>query len=727
MPDENDTLSPEVNLAIEKTSGIKAGVPTDTDGPLYRIYEDAKIPVSKQLGPLWQSRIDQGKSVRTDTELCWSEAIRYYDNDQMLHRGTTGSGNQSGNRRWQRTNNEQWSETENIVFSNATTMLPMLYAKNPAVEMTALNPSVNEKFADCCEKLINAILNMKTEPGLNMKSKARRGVLWALLTNNAYMKVDFIRKQESSEAAVAELNKLSEAYSTAKTKKEIKQIEGQLKALEEKISFLSPSGPKVCLTSPFRLVADPTGIEPDHTDANWMAEFCHLQTDYLNAVYGKDKEGQIVSVYEPTHVLKGSTDGSDVQDEINNFSIFKPDPAAAAKNYGYASDEAFRNSCYTKCWWIWDKTTRRVFLYAENKWSWPLWVWDDPLKLLEFFPYSHLHFHETLEGSQPKGEVTYYLDQQDAINDINSEVARMRRWVKNNIFYDRNKISQDDAEKVLTGPDGTARGVDVPEGGKLTDVIFSFPPPSMQHPELYDTASKFAAVNRVTGISDAQKGAQFKTNTTNDAIDFYQKNVDIRVDEKIDAIEDWIGDIGWKVLQILCREWTTDDVANVIGADHAQHWQQITDPNELRTKLSMKVVGGSTDKPTGKAKKKAALEIGQVIGQFANSIPAAGIVVLKVFERAFNDDITITQDDWDMIFKTMEQQQQKAGAGPGGAADGGEAAPPDEAQIRQAIEKLSPEQKQQMQQLVQKGVSPTEALKQVAQQQAGGQQPPVQH
>jgi hypothetical protein len=219
--------NPALDSSIEKTAGIKKAAPAVDTGPLYQIYSDSKIPVSKKLGVLWQGRIGQGTSARDDIELCWSEAIRYYGNDQMLHRGEIGTGNQSGNRRYQRTINDQWSETENIVFSNATTMLPMLYAKNPTVENTPTN-TANEDFANCCEKLINALLNMKTAPGLNLKSKARRGVLWTLLTNNGYAKVDFIQKQDSSQAAQDELVKLSEDYANAKTQKEIKQIEGQL-------------------------------------------------------------------------------------------------------------------------------------------------------------------------------------------------------------------------------------------------------------------------------------------------------------------------------------------------------------------------------------------------------------------------------------------------------------------------------------------------------------------
>lgn len=66
-----------------------------------------------------------------------------------------------------------------------------------------------------------------------------------------------------------------------------------------------------------------------------------------------------------------------------------------------------------------------------------------------------------------------------------------------------------------------------------------------------------------------------------------------------------------------------------------------------------------------------------------------------------------------MIHQSMQAATQKAGAGPGGA-EGGDA-PPDEQQLRDIIEKLPPEAKAKMQQLIKGGVSPTEALKQVAQ------------
>ncbi|MCA2510541.1 MAG: hypothetical protein IM561_09175, partial [Microcystis sp. M60BS1] len=499
-PTESDpSLNNPALVESLRKSGIESEVEMEDEGPLFKMMPDTKIPVSKSLGKLWQSRIQQGQGAKADIETCWSEAIRYYENDQMNHRSSSAGG-RSGNTRFARQIRSQWTETENVVFSNVTTMLPMLYAKNPSVEITPLNTEKNQDFAVCCEQLVNALLSMKTSPGINMKSKARRGILWALLTNSAYIKVGYTSKLDSNEQALEELQELSKEYSQTNLKQcDIKELEGKLTALTEKVSVLDPSGPSLKLVSPFRLVIDPTSIEPDHSDAQWIAEFDFLQTDYLNAVYLKEQDGNYVYIYEPSHVLKSDKEGGEgVQNDVNNFSLFQKDPHQEAKNYGYDSQEQFRKACYTKVWWIWDKTTRRLFLYADQKWEWPLWVWDDPLKLIEFFPYKHLWFHETVEGSQPKGEVTYYLDQQDAINDINSDIARARSWARNNVLYDKNRISQQAVEDVLRGPDGTARGIDLPEDRKITDVIFSFVPPNMSHPEVFQNQleQKLATINR---------------------------------------------------------------------------------------------------------------------------------------------------------------------------------------------------------------------------------------
>ena len=41
----------------------------------------------------------------------------------------------------------------------------------------------------------------------------------------------------------------------------------------------------------------------------------------------------------------------------------------------------YDKACYTKVWYVWDKVTRRLEMYADNDWKWPIWVWDDPYQL----------------------------------------------------------------------------------------------------------------------------------------------------------------------------------------------------------------------------------------------------------------------------------------------------------------------------------------------------------
>jgi hypothetical protein len=626
--------------------------------------------VSKSLGPIWRGRIDQAVQSRKDAETNWDEAIRYYLNDQMSHRTADGV-ERAGNLRNSRYNSDNWSETENVVFSNTCTVLPMVYAKNPSVEITARD-NKDREFCESAKCVINFVLQTRESPGINLKPKARRGILTALLTNRAWLKVGFTEKVDSSEQAVQTLNDLANKYVAAKSKREIEEIEGQIAALEGRVDMLSPAGPTVKLIHPKRLVVPSTTTEPDASDAPWLAEYDFLPTNFLKAMFGKEKEDSnaVVSIFEPTHILTADGDNS-ADDDVNNFTLFSTE--ASPTKAGYKSDAAFQQAQYTKVWYVWDKTTRRVYLFMDNYFKWPLWVWDDPLKLLDFFPYVPLWFHEAPEGSQPKGETTYYLDQQDAINEIHDEVRRARRWAKNNWFYNKSLINKDDAEKIIKGADSVMVGIDLPADGKITDAIQCAVPPSISHPELFDTTKRFDVINRITGISNMQRGAEFKVNTTNEAVQAYQSNANIRVDEKIDAIEDWIGTVAWKLLQILVQKWSAADVTKYVGAYAATNWRQINDPSELRTLMTLQVVGGSTDKPTSKVKKQEALQIGQVIGQFGQQIPAAGIFVIRALEQAF-ENFVMSDQDWEMLMQSMTQQangpaQQPTGQ-PGGAPPG---------------------------------------------------------
>ena len=79
------------------------------------------------------------------------------------------------------------------------------------------------------------------------------------------------------------------------------------------------------------------------------------------------------------------------------------------------------------------------------------------------------------------------------------------------------------------------------------------------------------------------------------------------------------------------------------------------DAQTIRTTFTPRVVGGSTLKPTSRAKKEQALQISQIIGQFTRATPIAAVVALKVLSQAF-DNVVVSQEDWELIYKGIMKE-----------------------------------------------------------------------
>jgi hypothetical protein len=620
----------------------------------HKVIGDSKIPVSPAFGKLVESRKKLGMASLSKCRKSWEECIRYYCNDQSSHRSDVGGLDVAGNRAAAERLGEGWSETENLVFATVRASAAQSYSQNPVCEVNT-KKGVNEDLAGVCKRLVNMLFNKRCSPGVNLKPKAKRAVLLAQLTNSAWVKLNWTRKDQSQQSAYDELMNLADAYAKAKDQAVLTEIEAKLTALEEKIDLLSPSGPTLKLVNPFMIVRDPTSVEHDLSDCNWLIEFDYLPLDYIRAVYAKKNEqGQDVSVFSPTHILKlGKT--STERDEVDNFSLFSNDPTSK-EDFGFDDDKTFDKCKYVRVAYYWDRPTRRIALFLDNDWTWPLWVWDDPLKLDRFYPYYKLALLDNPLGGDGKGEVNYYLDQQDAVNDINSEHRLARLWVTRNLFFNkRSGLKEDDINKMLKSRKIAAIGIDVPEGMDANQMIFTIAPPSLKYAEIFNSDSKRQAINRIAGINEGFAGGQFKTNTTNKAIQSYAAAQNTLTGEKIEAVEDWIADIGWGILQLCLQNYEPEDVAELLGEDVSGIWVQLN-PMDIRKSFSFEVVAGSTQKATSEFKQEVALRVGQVLGQFASASPVVVLVLLKMFSRAFNE-VVITDEDWNMIISSIQQSQ----------------------------------------------------------------------
>jgi hypothetical protein len=694
--------------------------------PLYQVFEGSRIVVGSAVGKTWKKRLDAAMKAYEEVVNIWDETISYYSNNQTKVQNTPRGLFKRGD------------TTENLVFSNLNVMLPAVYSKDPDITCSTDDES-DKPFCDALAGLLNTLFRRRDK--LVAKPKIKRAAAFGLLTNCGVLKLTFTKKDDSREMAVAQMQQITDAMKKAKTDKEVEDLYGQLGALEENMETLEPSGPKLATLIPKNIIIDPYSEMPDGSDAMWMIERVYMPTAGLVARFtqkakgsGSDANGneERSLIYKSTHKAR-FTDGGNRDDGIG---LVLDAVSTDIKQTADVDDDraAYISTYYTECYYVWDKATRRVYLFHKDDWQWPLWVWDDPYGCTRFFPYFIIGFTFSPGGMVSVGETAYYLDQQDEINDINRQVSRIRRTIYDYWFYNADQIDSHEAEKFIEAIRGEkqsqkhALGVKIGDN-KIKDLFGTVHPPSMDYEKLFDKKSIVDTINRITNTNDALRGVQFHTNTNVASVESYQESLRLSVGSKVDVIEDVVADIALMLAEMCVQFYTRDEVAGLVGPKMAEAWEQMS-VDEFNATYNLTIVAGSMEKPNSVFKKKEAVQIAQAVGQFARAAPGATwTVMLRVLEQAFTE-VVIKPEDWEMIRAEIGASLNKgvsAGAGVDGGAGqpGGQQGQPNPQDLRQQAMNLPPQIKAEVVQMYQRKVPPQQIAQFIQQAVAkSGQNPP---
>lgn len=675
--------------------------------PLYQIYEGSKIVVSKQVGKYWRHKYDCAMRAYEEIFNAWEEIYRYYNHSQNKSIQTVRGLFKRGD------------STENIIFSNLNIMLPAIYSRDPDVTVNT-NDKADEPFVNCLEALLNAIFQRKNY--FNAKPKIKKAAGVGLLTNFGVLKLDYTKKDDSIEAAAQELERISAELVRAKDQQAVEDLYGQLESLEASMEVLKPGGPSLSNVLPHNLIIDPYAEQYDGADSGWMCETVYFSTSGLQARFTfKEDESEKDSIrkliYKPTHKAVFTEGAAGQRDDGLGMVLQALDGSGNVPvSFEDEGRRAYIDQYFTECKLLWDKRTRRVYLFHVDDWTWPLWVWDDPLGITRFFPYFIVSFTMNTGGTVGVGESAYILDQQDEINDINRQMARIRRSVFNHFYYNSDAITPDEAEKFVRSLRGESTdtqpllGVKAGEQGKIQDMIQAFAPPSMQYEMLFDKPKILDSVNRITNTSDALRGVQFKTNTNVASVQSYQESMRLSVGAKVDVIEDTVADVALSLAELCVQNMTQQEVASLIGDQQAAVWQQMS-VQAFTQKYSVNVVAGSMEKPNSVFKKKEAIEVAQAVGQFARAAPGSVTkIMLRVLEQAFTE-VAIKPEDWESLTQEIQSTMMKgAPAGSVGQPGRPPTAGADAQALMERAKNADPGTKQRVVEMSNQGASPQDIL-----------------
>ena len=708
IPDNDDPVGDDfdVNDIID---GKKPKEKKQKEVPPYQMYPDSRIPVTKAFGSLWRTMIDSAIATNEFVHEAWEQCFAYYNNHQVKTAGSSKGVFVRGD------------VTENIVYSNINVMLPAVYGRDPDIAVNTTDKE-DEKFSECAAALLNQLLKGKNL--LNCKPKIKKAVGVALMTNFGVVKLDYVLKSDSQDQAVESLIEVTKEIEKAKSAKALESAYGKLSAIESIVTVFEPGGPKLKNVMAKNLVVDPIAEMPDGTDAAWMAERCYIPTAFLKHKFARKDadENCWYYIFKPSHKASFAASGNTKDDAYGLVLESLGGETSFQENEEIGG---YRTLYYTECWLVWDKGTRRTALFAADDWTYPLWIWDNYTKTTRFFPYFIIGFGLSTGQTTTVGEVSYYLDQQDEINQINRQISRIRNSIFNFFFYNSHKLSPADAELLMQAvkrgfvDEQVIVGVKVPEGGKIGDVFEALVPPSLNYEALFNKEPTINSINRISNTSDAIRGVQFKTNTNEASVQSYQDAARMSVGAKIEVVEDVMADLCKALLEQCVQNMTKEEVVGLVGAKLADAWANMT-LAEYNRRFALELVPGTSEKPNSVFKKKEAIQVAQAIGQFASAAPMTSMkVALRVLEQAFTE-VVIKPEDWDLMEKEMMANMQRGnstgaaappqpgqnqpGPGTGPPPPGGPGGIPPE------LDKLPPEVKQQAMQMKAQGASPQDIM-----------------
>ncbi len=603
--------------------------------PLYKVIGDNKIAVSKKEGSVWESKLRFSQKILEEQKKEWDEITNVFlGKDRPTSEKDTESTKLV----------KKTKDFENLIWTNVNGISRETIMKLPSIEITP-ESNVNEPFAKIYQKGLNNYLGLTGNNGINLKEKLKKCDLSAQITNKGILRLDWHKEDTNQEVILNSIKKIEAELVEAKDTNEIKEIEGRLFALNQKLVGSGISGLQLVNIDPTRLFIDPNSQLESCLDADWIIEERTELASVIKAKYGTE-EG---TVYAGKKSQIGSEEKAAKEDKLIYIC------GEQEEDY----DEELKT---VTTYYIWDKLKKRIYLYEKGKWEYPLWVWEDPLGLKQFFPYFILNYNFAPNNNITPSECSYYLPIQNEINKINTQISIARDRAFNVLVYNKNIIDNEDVAKLNSGKKNIALGLKLPPEMPPKDAFSPLPTPSLQEGSLLNKNDLYAQLQKMSSADALSRGEQYKTNTTNLAIQQYSGSKKIIVGLRIDQILSFYCKLAKEVLGLMLVNFDIVKWNELVGAEMAQFI--VNNPKPFN-EVEYNFVGDDTIEPTSNAKKQEAIQLSQILGQFASATPAVSIVMLKMISRAFNE-VNINDDDWRMIFASLQQQQAQPQPQPSG-------------------------------------------------------------
>jgi len=452
----------------------------------------------------------------------------------------------------------------NLIWNNLQNLRPSLYFKNPTFR-AKVRPGadrtipLNAQYSSVLTE--NTLKYYMQETG--QKAEFKLALVEALLTNISFHKQGYHVPTEKIEKKKKALAKIKDALGDMD------------RDIAEGLKDLEPQD------------AQALALEDSPDKETWWGRWVSSQNVLLPYGYGSKLADHPWIIHR---IPKRCEDGYRSYPKIKQLKI------EPTYKLPYAGEESPND--YFEIFEIWDWDARKVVYVVPDKSEKVIVKEIDWPAGLEKYPFKELRFSETPGQFYSMPDPDFLVPVADAINEVmNNALGYLRRM---KAMYVSNGPIGPDVEKAMLNPtDGK-----IIENTTRLDLI---PVPNVPQ-------DSYAVVNRLigffdqmAGVTEYQRGGPTKDRTATET-NYLQTGLQIRLDEKRDILEDWLGDVGHTAFGVIRKNMSSPLMVELAPNEMKMFkmqnpWAEVSQ-DVLNADMSIWVVAGSTAKEDASAVKQ---------------------------------------------------------------------------------------------------------------------------
>lgn len=283
----------------------------------------------------------------------------------------------------------------------------------------------------------------------------------------------------------------------------------------------------------------------------------------------------------------------------------------------------------------------------------------EPIPFAFGHPFVMMRNYEIPDHFYTMGDVQQIESLQLELNETRNQMLNYRKKFRRGHVYARERFDAEGVKALASENDNIL----VPVLGDDNPQSAVAPlPAAITPPEFFDQSAMISNdIDRISGVSDYQRGAQQSIKRTATEAAMIQDAANARAQDRLQRVENILGEAGERVVQLLQQFVNDEQVARIVTMP-VQGWFTF-DKDRISGQFDYSVVGGSTEPQNETFRRQAAMQTVDM------SIPfiQAGIVDMPaLYQKLLRDGMGMKDAE------RFIMQQQPAPQGPPGA----ESSPP---------------------------------------------------